>query len=79
MLPQVLQQAMRHEMAETFFNEPVDAVALGIPDYHEVIKVGWLQSALVEDLVHSCAYEHKCAASSTQLCLLSASIRLHMS
>ena len=39
---QVLQQAMRHEMAEAFFNEPVDAVALGIPDYHEVIKVGCL-------------------------------------
>ena len=45
-MSQVLQQAMRHEMAETFFNEPVDAVALGIPDYHEVIKVGWLQFAL---------------------------------
>lgn len=30
---------MRHEMAESYFNEPVDAVALGIPEYHDVIKV----------------------------------------
>jgi hypothetical protein len=52
----VLQQAMRHEMAESFFNEPVDAVALGIPDYHDVIKVGWLQlqPALVHDLAPNC-------------------------
>lgn len=30
---------MRHELAETYFNEPVDAEALGIPEYHNVITV----------------------------------------
>jgi hypothetical protein len=31
---------MQHEMAESFFNEPVDAEGLGIPEYREIVKVG---------------------------------------
>ena len=77
----MLQQAMRHEMAERFFNEPVDAVALGIPDYHEVIKVGGLHmrvklnSAVVGRLAQSCIFWQMCNAFVTQLCQLS--IREH--
>lgn len=31
---------MQHEVAEAYFNEPVDAEGLGIPEYHDLIKVG---------------------------------------
>ena len=30
--------AMRHEWGRLYFNEPVDAEALGIPEYPEVVK-----------------------------------------
>jgi hypothetical protein len=36
---QVLKRVMQHEIAESFFNEPVDAEALGIPEYREIIRV----------------------------------------
>lgn len=36
---QVLKRIMQHEFAEEYFNEPVDAKELGIPDYHDIIKV----------------------------------------
>ncbi len=29
---------MEHEIAETFFNDPVDPDALGIPEYRDIIK-----------------------------------------
>ena len=31
---------MKMDYAQMYFNEPVDAEALGIPQYYEVIKVG---------------------------------------
>ena len=39
LLPQILALVMDHEVAKAHFNEPVDPLALGIPDYPEVIKV----------------------------------------
>jgi hypothetical protein len=30
---------MQHEIAESFFNEPVDPDALGIPEYRDIITV----------------------------------------
>lgn len=30
---------MQHEIAEAYFNEPVDAEALGIPEYRRIITV----------------------------------------
>ncbi len=36
---QVLKKVMQHEIAESFFNEPVDPDALGIPEYREIIRV----------------------------------------
>ena len=40
MLLQVLKKVMEHEIAETFFNDPVDPDALGIPEYRDIIKAG---------------------------------------
>ncbi|CAL8463497.1 g3031 [Coccomyxa elongata] len=34
----VLKKVMQHEIAESFFNEPVDPDALGIPEYREIIR-----------------------------------------
>ena len=31
---------MKMDYAQMYFNEPVDAEALGIPQYYEVVKVG---------------------------------------
>ena len=39
MAVQVLQRAMQHDVAEAYFNEPVDAEALGIPEYRDIIMV----------------------------------------
>lgn len=36
---QVLKRIMQHEFAEDYFNEPVDAVELDLPDYHDIVKV----------------------------------------
>ena len=38
-MPQVLKKVMQHEIAESFFNEPVDPDALGIPEYREIVQV----------------------------------------
>jgi hypothetical protein len=35
----VVEQTMNHECAQVLFNDPVDPVALGLPDYFDVIKV----------------------------------------
>lgn len=35
----MLKKVMQHEIAESFFNEPVDPDALGIPEYREIIRV----------------------------------------
>lgn len=35
----VLKKGMQHEIAVNYFNEPVDAEGLGIPEYREIIKV----------------------------------------
>jgi hypothetical protein len=36
---QTLRDIMTHEYADLYFNEPVDAEALGIPEYYKEIKV----------------------------------------
>ena len=36
---QVLKKVMQHEIAESFFNEPVDPDALGIPEYRDFVQV----------------------------------------
>ena len=38
-LPQVLKKVMQHEIAESFFNDPVNPEALGIPEYREIVQV----------------------------------------
>ena len=38
-LPQVLQKSMQHDIAQAYFNEPVDAEVLGIPEYRGIITV----------------------------------------
>ena len=35
---EALKIGMATDLAQVFFNDPVDAVALGIPEYYEVIK-----------------------------------------
>lgn len=30
---------MQHEIAESFFNDPVNPEALGIPEYREIVQV----------------------------------------
>ena len=39
LLHQVLKKVMQHEIAESFFNEPVDPDALGIPEYRDFVQV----------------------------------------
>ena len=34
----VVQETMAHEDAVALFNEPVDPVALELPDYHDIVK-----------------------------------------
>mmetsp|Transcript_32645 Transcript_32645/g.44174 ORF Transcript_32645/g.44174 Transcript_32645/m.44174 type:complete len:414 (-) Transcript_32645:10-1251(-) len=34
----ILQRIMAHNLNRGLFNEPVDAVALGLPDYHRIVK-----------------------------------------
>ena len=36
---QVLKKVMQHEIAESFFNDPVDPHALGIPEYRDIVQV----------------------------------------
>ena len=38
-VPQVLKKVMQHEIAESFFNDPVNPDALGIPEYREIVQV----------------------------------------
>ena len=38
-LVQVLQKSMQHDIAQAYFNEPVDAEGLGIPEYLRIITV----------------------------------------
>ncbi len=54
---QVLKKVMQHEIAESFFNEPVDPDALGIPEYREIIRVRQtgLCSSLADDNPDACA------------------------
>lgn len=37
-LRQLVQRLMLHPLNQNWFNAPVDAVALGLPDYHELIR-----------------------------------------
>ena len=39
MSEQAVRNLMANEIAISFFNEPVDPDALGIPEYRDVIKV----------------------------------------
>ena len=54
---------MQHEIAESFFNDPVDPDALGIPEYRDIVQVNPAPT-------HT-KYSGKMKILCTPLCLLS--------
>ena len=45
---QALKAAMQHEIADSFFNEPVDPEELEIPEYRDIIKARHAQQSCMD-------------------------------